>query len=748
MSQSPMVRGVPQQPANPLDTRIFETDDAGLLNTQYAIAVGQSFGGTLSGPLDTDYVGVTLAANTGYAITLTLPDTANDGSVTLLDATGTQSYSSSTTNRLGDVVFRLHTEEAGQYFMSPGAFGQTDYVIAVEEIGFRPWSTSAIADYLISGYWQDRGEPVAAWRAEDATQLRVDLTALSQPAQDSARLAMQTWSDYANIAFNETNQDPQIIFTDTESGGFAMLDSDGDELTVVDVNVSDSFVRQDLDLGGEAYGIYLHEIGHALGLGHAGDYNRTAQYHLDALYSNDTLLTSIMSYFDVTDRPFGQELDVLPLTPMPADIIAIQQVYGEVTANLGDTVYGSSGNAEGTLGLYLRNTAPDATPLPHTTPAPAMFTILDSGGIDTIDLTWARGATLSDLRASALSTSGADGIAFVIAEGTVIENLRGNVGDDAVIGNAANNWIRGMGGNDTLIGLEGDDALQGGDGDDSLRGEAGNDTLDGGTGSDMLTGGLGNNAIFAGSGDDFAIAGAGRDTIWASAGDDTVWAGAGDDLVGGGTGQDNLSTGTGNDTVWASTGNDTIFAGAGNDEVAGGTGSDALWAGAGDDTVFASAGNDALSGAEGNDSLWAGSGNDEAFGAAGNDWINGGAGADTLWGGDGEDTLLGSDGEDSLTGLSGDDVLSGGRDNDTLTGGDGTDVFVFTAGQDHITDFRQSDDDQIDLRSWGTDWDSLSTSGALETDGTGTRIVLAADAELTLANLTPDTLQASDFIFS
>jgi hypothetical protein len=45
------------------------------------------------------------------------------------------------------------------------------------------------------------------------------------------------------------------------------------------------------------YQTYLHEIGHALGLGHQDPYNGNAVYSTDATYADDTWQYSVMSYF-------------------------------------------------------------------------------------------------------------------------------------------------------------------------------------------------------------------------------------------------------------------------------------------------------------------------------------------------------------------------------------------------------------------------------------------------------------------
>jgi hypothetical protein len=68
------------------------------------------------------------------------------------------------------------------------------------------------------------------------------------------------------------------------------------------------------------------------------------------------------------------------------------------------------------------------------------------------------------------------GSSFVIASGTVIENVIGSWSNDRIEGNAADNTLRGNAGNDTLLGH---------DGNDSIHGGAGSDTVDGGNGTDF-----------------------------------------------------------------------------------------------------------------------------------------------------------------------------------------------------------------------------------------------------------------------
>jgi Ca2+-binding RTX toxin-like protein/subtilisin-like proprotein convertase family protein len=95
------------------------------------------------------------------------------------------------------------------------------------------------------------------------------------------------------------------------------------------------------------------------------------------------------------------------------------------------------------------------------------------GGIDTINVAALSTGALINLNTGQASTLA--GSSFVIASGTVIENVIGSWSNDTIEGNSAANIIRGNAGNDTILGNGGDDSLYGG---------AGSDTVDGGDGTD------------------------------------------------------------------------------------------------------------------------------------------------------------------------------------------------------------------------------------------------------------------------
>ena len=85
------------------------------------------------------------------------------------------------------------------------------------------------------------------------------------------------------------------------------------------------------------------------------------------------------------------------------------------------------------------------------------YTIIDNGGIDTLDYSGFASNQHIDLNPETFSDVG-DSIGNVsIARGTVIENAIGGSGNDTLIGNAANNVLTGNGGDDTIDGGGGND---------------------------------------------------------------------------------------------------------------------------------------------------------------------------------------------------------------------------------------------------------------------------------------------------
>jgi hypothetical protein len=171
-------------------------------------------------------------------------------------------------------------------------------------------------------------------------------------------------------------------------------------------------------------------------------------------------------------------------------------------------------------------------------------------------------------------------LTLTFSDAAGIEDVRGTVRGDAIIGNGRSNHVWGFGGDDVVTGLGANDYLYGGDGNDDLNGGIGNDAVYGDDDDDVLHGS---------TGDDTASGGAGQDRVFGDSGNDYVYGGGGDDVVRGDTGSDHLNGDAGNDNLFGSLdgkcwvnggdGNDTLVTvGNGTDDaLSGGAGFDSFW---------------------------------------------------------------------------------------------------------------------------------------------------------------------------
>lgn len=670
--------------------RIEGTDAPATVATGYTMLPGDTFNGTL-GSGDTDWVRVTLQPGT-YLISLDSRGASgvSDPYLRVLSSNGSLVVQDDDSGSGLNARLSLTVTTAGTYYLEAGAYASYDTgAYSLSLAALRNFTMPEIARQLTDGYWQESGQSRRSFDAGQGTVLNVDLSGLTVAGRVLADRALATWEAVTGIVFNRNpgaGATIHIRFDDDDYGAYSESLTSGTRLINSSVNVGLDWLRDNgTGFNGYSYQTYIHEIGHALGLGHAGNYNGSATYGIDNHYPNDSWQASVMSYFDQAANTAVDASYAYIVTPMIADILAMQTLYGPTSVRTGNNTYGEQSNAGAaytTIATMLRNI--------HTRDDIA-FTIFDQGGVDTLDLS----SDGLNQRISLVQGSYSDAYGLVgnigIAYGTVIENLLAGAGNDRLTGNAANNLLVGGAGNDTLYGAAGDDRLQGG------------------AGRDVMHGGLGNDTYWADGADTIVeLAGAGVDTVraWSHF---TLGANV-ENLV---LSAPRAQNGTGNALANHITGNDyanRIEGGAGNDTLLGLAGNDTLLGGAGADWLSGGAGLDLLNGGAGNDT-YVTDGRDQIVELVG-------GGVDTVRSivslqlganlenlvlvGTGPQNGIGNALANRITGSGYANVLNGGGGNDTLFGGAGADHFVFSAGRDVILDFQDNIDTlRIDDVLWG-----------------------------------------------
>ena len=233
------------------------------------------------------------------------------------------------------------------------------------------------------------------------------VNAWSANDQAAIRSALGEWSKYANIEFVEVSNagaggDIRITKADLAYGIGGLTAAPGTQAISGDILIN---TATDVK-SGEGYSIMVHEIGHALGLQHPFANGSTAT-------KQDTIMAYNYDGFDYN-----------PTGLMSDDIKAIQYLYGAKDTSKGDDVY-----------KFVKD-------------GYEAFTIHDTGGFDTIDVSTFAKSPLIDLREGAVIGAGIK--AMVIDKGTIIEKAIGTAGIDTFIGNAANNTFDGGVGIDTV----------------------------------------------------------------------------------------------------------------------------------------------------------------------------------------------------------------------------------------------------------------------------------------------------------
>jgi hypothetical protein len=310
-------------------------------------------------------------------------------------------------------------------------------IFAGELNGLPTVSIEVLADYLIQDHISDEVLGPRRWEGSTVT---VNIEELNESERTIVRGALDVWDDVVDLDFEFVSGPADLTFHADDFQNGTVIDWDGQFIRSAEITVARFISPLDPLSTPETY---LHEIGHALGLGHAGPYNAVWNNH--QLWSNDTVQWTVMAGGRQNDLGHvGSSIEVE--TPAMADILALGTLYGFKSNHEGDTVYGF-GNNTGQAAFDFSQTET------------ANFTIYDTGGIDTLDASQYVNDQVISLVAGTWSSIGpwVDNVGIYLT--SIIENANGGSGDDTITGNAAANRIDGGAGDDTLLGGAGDDVF-------------------------------------------------------------------------------------------------------------------------------------------------------------------------------------------------------------------------------------------------------------------------------------------------
>ena len=290
--------------------------------------------------------------------------------------------------------------------------------------------------------------------------------------ENSFLQALSLWSDVANFQYEVVASGGEITLARGASGSGAATSyyyqptaSGIGSMTSADISIDTSaYGWQKLDsfsyVGGYGLLTTLHELGHALGLGHPGSYNESTPTASAILYpGTDTRQYTVMSYNDPPSSAAVYNLNY-QTTPGQYDILALQRIYGVSTDTNNPLNRPETFGFNSTVTATLYNSAwawttallPEFDFTQNTSPVVTLYdTANQAGNPNVLDLSGFSTASVVDLNPGTFTS--ADGMTnnIGIAFNTWIDKAIGGAGNDTFYVNGQSDTIDGGGGTNTVV---------------------------------------------------------------------------------------------------------------------------------------------------------------------------------------------------------------------------------------------------------------------------------------------------------